>query len=40
MMAVRPATRIPALAPTAPADLAVTAPGAFEAAMAEDLTRA
>jgi hypothetical protein len=39
-MAVRPATRFPALAPAVPAGPAVTTPGALEAAMAGDLTRA
>jgi hypothetical protein len=39
-MALRSGTRFPALTPTAPAAPAVTAPGAFEAAIAGDLTRA
>ena len=39
-MALRPGTRFPALTPTAPAGPAVTALGAFEAPMAEVLTRA
>ena len=39
-MALRPGTRFPARTPTTPAGPAVTAPGEFEAPVAEVLTRA
>jgi hypothetical protein len=39
-MALRPRTRFAAMTVPTPADPAVTAPGAFGAPIAEDLTRA